>query len=88
MLVFLLRLILLLFELATLFIVLRAIVSWLFPKASNPLTKILNELTEPFLAPLRRILPTLWGLDFSPFIAVVILQVLVQLILRYGLKAV
>lgn len=45
------------------------------------LTRFLHRLTEPILMPLRRILPKLAGLDLSPFVSVVILQALVQLII-------
>ncbi|MBI2849686.1 MAG: YggT family protein [Chloroflexi bacterium] len=79
--VFILRLLLLLCEVFTLLIVLRTIISWLFPGHLNMLTRFLHRLTEPILMPLRRILPKLAGLDLSPFVSVVILQALVQLII-------
>lgn len=57
-------------------IFLRAILSWFIPRGSdNPLMRILYELTEPILAPLRRVLPSIGMLDLSPFVAVILLQV-------------
>ena len=52
---------------------------WIAPGQTNVFTNTMFHLTEPILAPLRRILPTWKGLDFSPVVAVVILQVIVQL---------
>lgn len=40
------------------------------------LTRLLIDITEPILAPFRRLLPTMGGLDFSPTIVLVLLVVL------------
>ena len=39
----------------------------------NPITRFLLELTEPILAPIRRLMPATGGLDFSPTIVLVLL---------------
>ncbi len=51
-------------------ILIRAVISWVNPDPYNPIVQILHRMTEPFLEPLRRVLPT-WriGLDLSPLIA-------------------
>ena len=54
--------------------------SWITPGKTNVFTGALYQLTEPILAPLRRILPKWRGLDFSSFVAVVILQAIVQIV--------
>ena len=66
----------LLCEVLTICILLRVIVSWVSPGQTNMLTKTLYHLTEPLLAPLRRIVPRVGILDFTPFVAVVILQLI------------
>lgn len=59
----------------------RAIASWLpLDRDSAPL-RFLHELTEPVLAPLRRVLPTAGGLDFSPVVALLLLEVVRRLLL-------
>jgi len=63
-----------------LLIVARAILSWFSPASSNRLAVILYELTEPFLAPLRRIVPTAGMFDFTPVLALIILQIIVRLL--------
>ncbi len=44
--------------------------------------RILHALTEPVLAPIRRVLPSLGGLDLSPLVALLILFFLERLIIR------
>jgi YggT family protein len=54
--------------------------------AVRQINRILYQLTEPVLAPIRRILPNLGGLDFSPVVVLLGLQFLKKLILAavYG----
>ena len=47
-------------------IILRVVVSWYSPRPTNILVRILHRLTEPLLAPLRRIIPRVGPLDFFP----------------------
>jgi len=58
-------------------LILEAIFSWVNPHA--PLAPFIRALNDPILNPLRRILPSLGGIDFSPLVAVIILQVLIRL---------
>lgn len=52
------------------------VVSFLAPQSSNPAVEFIWELTEPVMAPLRRILPPMGGLDFSPIILFIVLKVI------------
>lgn len=70
----------LLFEGLTLIILLRVIISWVSPGQTNAVTSILYLVTEPILAPLRRILPKYGRLDFSPMAAVIILRIIIIII--------
>lgn len=47
---------------------LRVIMSWLNPDPRNPMVSVLYSLTEPLMAPARRLLPPIGGLDLSPII--------------------
>ncbi|RQH09848.1 YggT family protein [Paraburkholderia dinghuensis] len=60
--------------------ILMALLSWLNP--NSPAMPVLFELTAPFLNPLRRILPQLGGLDLSPILLFVIVQVLLMVVTR------
>lgn len=64
-------------------IIIRALLSW-FPgsRALAPVTAALTEATDPILAPIRRRLPTLGGLDLSPVIAILLIGVVESLALN------
>ncbi|CAA9584579.1 MAG: Integral membrane protein YggT, involved in response to extracytoplasmic stress (osmotic shock) [uncultured Thermomicrobiales bacterium] len=47
---------------------------------SNAITRLLVDLTEPILAPVRRLLPSTGGLDFSPTVVLILLVVLQNVI--------
>ena len=55
----------------------RALLSWFPVRPGNPfypLALILHQITEPILAPLRRIIPTIGPIDISPIVALLLLQ--------------
>lgn len=60
----------------------RVLISWIDPMANMRITQILHEITEPILAPIRSVLPTIGMFDFSPIVAMLLLQLLQSLILR------
>jgi YggT family protein len=49
--------------------------------------RVLNQITEPILKPIRRIVPTMGGLDLSPLIVFVIIFFLQNLIGFYAARA-
>ena len=58
----------------------RVIWSWFEPMPSGGIDGLLFDLTEPILAPIRKILPgSSMALDFSPLVAFLLLQLLGQL---------
>ena len=66
-------------------LIVQVILSWLSPGAYNPIVGLLYSFNEPILRPARRVLPSTGGLDFSPLIALIFLnlvQILVVGILR------
>ncbi len=67
-------------QILTVAIVLRAILSWVSPGQTNVLTLILFRITEPILSPLRRIIPAYGTLDFSPMVAIILLQLITYLL--------
>jgi len=67
-------------EILTVVIILRAILSWFVPNPKNRLVIILNHITEPILAPLRRIIPRAGMIDFTPLVAIILLQLIAYLI--------
>ncbi len=57
-------------------VIIRIILSWIAPDPRQPFTAILIDITEPLMAPARRLLPAMGGLDFSPIIVLLGLQFL------------
>jgi len=69
----------LLCEVLTFAIFIRVILSW-FVTRPNTLTIILDKITEPLLAPLRRIIPRAGMFDFTPLVAIILLQLIANLL--------
>ena len=63
-------------DLYSLIVFVAVILSWVQLPYDNPVVQVVNSLTEPLLQPLRRALPSMGGLDFSPMILLVGLQML------------
>ena len=61
-------------------IIVRVIISWVNPNPYNPLVRLIRGLTDPVLEPIRRLLPDMGGLDISPFVAILIIWILMSLI--------
>ncbi|NPT56704.1 YggT family protein [Paraburkholderia elongata] len=64
--------------------ILMALLSWLNPR--SPAMPILYQLTAPFLNPLRRVVPQLGGIDLSPILLFVIVQVLLMVVTRAAVQ--
>jgi YggT family protein len=58
----------------------RAILSWFQLDPRNPLISLLDQITEPILAPLRRVVPRIGMIDITPLVAIILLQVIAQAI--------
>ncbi|GAB3283122.1 YggT family protein [Parahaliea aestuarii] len=58
------------------------ILSWVAPGSNNPALYLLYQLTEPVMAPFRKMLPSMGGLDFSPILVFILINV-IQIALRH-----
>lgn len=58
------------------------ILSWISPLAHGPLVEILVRVSEPLIKPIRGVLPSISGLDFSPLILIVGLKLLTILLVQ------
>ena len=63
-------------------IIIRALLSWFNLGGGQPVFRLLIEITEPVLAPIRRVVPTLGMIDISPLIALILIQIISSLILQ------
>lgn len=67
----------------TVAIIIRALMSWIMPTQTGSIMRVLYDITEPVLAPIRRILPPVGGLDLSPLLALVAIQVVSQVLIQF-----
>jgi YggT family protein len=58
-------------------LIIRSLMSWLPLDPNNILVNIVHTITEPILAPLRRIVPRLEMVDLSPMLAIILLYVII-----------
>jgi YggT family protein len=65
----------------SLIIIARAILSW-FPNLdySNPIVRFLHQITEPVLRPIRQAMPAMGGMDLSPLVVIIGIQVLLRVL--------
>lgn len=70
----------LLFQVLYIAIIVRILLSWVDQGGQWRITQILHEITEPILAPIRRIIPSLGMIDISPMIAIILLNLLRPLV--------
>ncbi len=62
-------------------ILIQVIISWINPGSYNPVTSILHNLTEPILRPCRQLIPAIGGLDLSPMVAMIGIQIAKMLLI-------
>lgn len=79
---FLVLFIRLFFTILTWAILIRILLSWVRMDPYHPIVRILDQITEPVLAPARRIIPPIGGLDFSPVIVIIVLNILERILLQ------
>lgn len=70
-----------LIDLFTMLVFVAVITSWLRLSEDNPIRRVLRVAVDPVLNPLRRILPSMGGLDFSPMLLIFGLQMLKRVLL-------
>ncbi len=61
-------------------VIIRVVFSWMNPNPSNPLVRFVYVVTEPVLAPVRRVLPPMGGFDFSPIVVFIAIAILIRIL--------
>lgn len=61
-------------------ILVQAVMSWINPGSYNPMMALISQLTEPLLAPARKIMPPFSGLDLSPLLVIIGLNLLIMML--------
>lgn len=55
----------------------RVVMSWISPGATDPLSQMLIQITEPVLGPIRRVIPPMGMFDLTPMIALLLINFVV-----------
>jgi YggT family protein len=63
-------------ELYTYVVMASVILSWVRLEPTNPFARFVHALTEPVLKPIRAVMPSFMGLDFSPLVLLLALSVI------------
>ncbi|MDQ3204663.1 MAG: YggT family protein [Pseudomonadota bacterium] len=63
-------------------LIISVILSWVAPGSHNPGAELVNDICEPALAPFRKIIPNLGGLDISPILAFLVLKLIDMLVIN------
>ncbi|MGI6686031.1 MAG: YggT family protein [Bacillota bacterium] len=71
------------FEVLNWLIIIRVLLSWIRHDPYHPIIRFIYETTEPILKPFRKLIPVRPGMpiDWSPFIAIIVLQFVERMIL-------
>lgn len=74
-----------LIDLLVILVFVSALLSWLVPPTrSNPVVRLLRGITEPLLRPVRAVMPNFGGVDVSPIVVILLLELLRYLLLSAG----
>ena len=69
-------------QLLVVLVIVSVILSY-FMDPYHPVRRSIDSVVEPMLAPIRRIVPLVGMLDFSPIILIILIQILSNLIIRF-----
>lgn len=61
-------------------IIIQAVISWIQPGSYSPFTVLLYQLSEPLVRPVRRYIPATGGIDWSPFVVLMLLNISLMLL--------
>ncbi|MFN8593257.1 MAG: YggT family protein [Thermomicrobiales bacterium] len=67
-------------QLLTFALIGRALLSWFDPRMEWTVSRILAEITDPIIMPLRRVIPPIGMIDISFIVAILLIQLLQQLL--------
>lgn len=73
----------LLFSVLYFAILVRILLSWIPMSQDHAVVRLLNQITEPILAPARRLIPPMGGVDFSPMVVLMALYIGQRLLVSF-----
>lgn len=70
------------FEVLTWLIIIRCILSFIRHDPYQPIIRFIYDVTEPIMAPFRRLIPASGGLDFSPIVVILAIYLVQSIVIR------
>ena len=70
------------FRLYTFLILARVVLSWVSHDTANPVIQWVYRLTEPVMAPFRALIPAMGGIDFTPILVLLVLNIVESLLVQ------
>lgn len=67
-------------------ILIMVIASWIAPQSDNPALELLHQIIEPAMKPIRKLMPDMGGLDLSPIIAFLLINVLEVILVNFAMQ--
>lgn len=61
-------------------IIIRSLLTWFPVDRNNELVRLLNNVTEPLLEPVRRIMPRTGMIDFSAMVVIIVLYIMITVV--------
>ena len=59
----------------------RALISWFDPRMTSSVARLLVDITEPIIAPVRQVVPAIGGMiDISPIVTIILLQIIGRIV--------
>ncbi len=83
--VFAVRLINVLSQLITLLVIAKVVLSY-FMDPYHPVRQAIDRVVDPMLNPIRRVIPSVGMLDFSPFVLIILVQIVASVLTRFLLN--
>jgi YggT family protein len=74
--------VILLINLLTILVIVHVVLTWVL-SPYHPVREILDRIVEPMLSPIRRVMPFTGGLDFSPFVLLLLIQLTGRLLISF-----
>lgn len=71
------------FEVLVWLIIARCILSFVRHNPHQPVIRFVYDVTEPIMAPFRRLIPAAGGLDFSPIVVLLVLSLVQRIVVRF-----
>ena len=75
-----------LFDLYLLVLVVRLILAYSRANYFNPVTQVIIKLTQPLVAPLRKVIPNYKGIEFATLLLIIVFEIIKILLIRHTLK--